>query len=134
VIVDIGGSRSSRYPGEAMTTLKERMANLRMSQVALARRSKLEIDVLKAVLKHPTDATASSVERVCFCLGMSRDGLPLVPNRTFRKHAARKKARFVVSIVQGTMGLEAQGLDPVARSKLLQKTSKRFERNPHELW
>lgn len=117
-----------------MITLKERMTSLKMSQVALARRSKLTLEDLQAVLDHPTDATASSVERVCFCLGMSRDGLPLVPNRTFRKHAARKKAQFVVSIVQGTMGLEAQGLDAVARAKLLQKTYKRFERNPQELW
>ena len=117
-----------------MITLEKRRASLKMSHVALARRSKLTLDVLKAVLDHPADATASSVERVCSCLGMSRDGLPLVPNRTFRKHAARKKAQFVVSIVQGTMGLEAQGLDAVARAKLLQKTYERFERNPHELW
>ena len=117
-----------------MITLKERMTSLGMSQVALARRSKLTLEDLKAVLDHPADATASSVERVCFCLGMSRDGLPLVPNRTFRKHAARKKAQFVVSIVQGTMGLEAQGLDPVARAKLLQKTYRRFKQNPQELW
>ncbi len=117
-----------------MITLKERMTTLGMSQVALARRSKLALDVLKAVLDHPNDASANSVERVCFCLGMNRDGKRLVPNRTFRKHAARKKARFVVSIVQGTMALEAQGLDPVARAKLLQKTYRRFKQNPQELW
>jgi len=62
------------------------------------------------------------------------NGTRLVSNRTFRKQAARRKARFVVAIVQGTMGLEAQGLDPPAYQELLEETYRRLLANPRRLW
>ncbi len=116
-----------------MNALQSRMHALRMTPAALARRSKLSLDAVMIALEQPSDSI-DHLDRIRRCLGIAADGKRLVPNRTFRKHAARKKARFVVAIVQGTMGLEAQGLDPAAQLRLFQSTYGRFKLNPAELW
>ncbi len=116
-----------------MNALQSRMTALRMTPAALARRSKLPLDAVMMALARPDDST-EGLDRIRRCLGIATDGTRLVPNKTFRKHAARKKARFIVAIVQGTMGLEAQGLDPAARARLLQSAYGRFKSNPAELW
>ena len=63
------------------------------------------------------------------------DGTRIGTNKTFRKQAARRKARFVMAMVQGTMGLEAQGLDPSGYRKLHQDTYRRLlNANSSKLW
>lgn len=115
-----------------MNALHNRMTALGMTPAALARRSKLSLDAVMIALEQPADSIG--IDQIRLCLGIAPDGKRLVPNKTFRKHAARKKARFVVAIVQGTMGLEAQGLEPAARARLLQTAYSRFKSNPAELW
>lgn len=112
----------------------KRMTALRMSREALVRRSKLTADVVGAVLTNRADAEPTAVATVRRCLGIGGDGQHLVPARTFRNQAARKKARFIVSMVQGTMGLEAQGLTPADRRGLLRRTYRRLKANPSNLW
>ena len=116
-----------------MNSLQTRMTALGMTPAALARRSKLTLDAAMMALEQP-GLTPVGIDRIRRCLGIAPNGTRLVPNRTFREHAARKKARFVVAMVQGTMGLEAQGLDPAARQRLFQSTYGRFKSNPAELW
>ena len=63
------------------------------------------------------------------------DGTRIGTNKTFRKQAARRKARFVMAMVQGTMGLEAQGLDPSGYRELHQDTYRRLlNANSSKLW
>ncbi len=116
-----------------MNALQSRMTALRMTPAALARRSKLSVDAVILALEQP-GIPCAGIEGIRRSLGIAPDGTRLVPNKTFRKHAARKKARLVVAIVQGTMGLEAQGLDPAARQRLFQSTYGRFKSHPVELW
>lgn len=117
-----------------MVTLKQRMTSLRMTRAALARRSRLSAEAVDRVLEQTADAATPDAARVRRCLGLGADGGRLVSNKTFRKHAARKKATLVMSIVQGTMGLEAQGLDSTGYKRLLAQTYHRLKANPRELW
>jgi len=118
-----------------MVTLKQRMTSLRMTRSALARRSKLSAEAVDRVLEQTADAATPDAARVRRCLGLAADGGRLVPNRTFRKQAARRKARFVMAMVQGTMGLEAQGLDPSGYRKLHQDTYRQLlNANSSKLW
>jgi hypothetical protein len=117
-----------------MIDLVKRMATLRMTPAALARRSRLNAEVVAAVLASSAEAAPDVIARVHHCLGVGPDGHRLVPTRTFRKQAARTKARFIVSMVQGTMGLEAQGLTPADRQRLFLRTYRRLKTNPANIW
>ena len=118
-----------------MVALKQRMMTLGMTASALARRAKLPAATVDRVLSDSPDITGDDLKRVRLCLGVGKDGHRLVPNRTFRKQAARKKARFVLSMVQGTMGLEAQGLDTAGYRKLHDETYRRLlKANSAQLW
>ena len=118
-----------------MVALKQRMMTLGMTEVALARRAKLSAAAVGRVLSDSPDTTGDDLKRVRFCLGVGKDGHRLVSHRTFRKQAARKKAQLVLSMVQGTMGLEAQGLDPAGYRKLHDETYRRLlKANSMQLW
>lgn len=117
-----------------MTDLAKRMTALRMTPAALARRSRLNAAQVAAVLTSPGDTDPTTVAQVHRCLGLSPSGARLVPTRTFRNQAARKKARFIVTMVQGTMGLEAQGLSPADRHRLFLRTYRRLKANPADIW
>lgn len=117
-----------------MLNLDSRRKSLGMTPETLARRAKLSRAAVHAVLTVSAGATDSAVQTVRSCLGVRADGSRLVPVRTLRKHFARKKARFIVSMVQGTMGLEAQGLRAEDRVQLFEKTYRHIRANPADLW
>jgi hypothetical protein len=118
-----------------MVTLKQRMLSLRMTPAALARRAKLSADTVAGVLDERADTAAPGADTLRRCLGLCADGSRLVSNRTFRKQAARRKARFVTAMVQGTMGVEAQGLDPTDLRKLQHNTYRRLlKASSAQLW
>jgi len=118
-----------------MVALKQRMISLGMTPSALVRRAKLPAETVDRVLSESPDITSDDLKRVRLCLGVGKDGHRLVSNRTFRKQAARKKARFVLSMVQGTMGLEAQGLDPAGYRTLHDQTYRRLlKAKSAQLW
>lgn len=118
-----------------MVTLKQRMRSLGMTPAALARRAKLPATAVDGVLDQLADTTAPGADTLRRCLGLQPDGTRLVSNRTFRKQAARRKTRFVMAMVQGTMGLEAQGLDPAGFRKLRDDTYRRLlKANSAQLW
>jgi hypothetical protein len=52
----------------------------------------------------------------------------------FVERQADKQARQLVSMVQGTMGLEAQAVDPEFLTVMLQKTRRRLLEMPKKRW
>lgn len=118
-----------------MVTLKQRMLSLGMTPTALARRAKLPVTAIDGILDDRADTAAPEADVLRRCLGLRADGTRLVSNRTFRKQAARRKARFLAAMVQGTMGLEAQGLDSADLRKLQDNTYRRLlKASSAQLW
>jgi hypothetical protein len=118
----------------AMTPFITRMRSLGMSETALARRCRLPVDVVRATAADPMTAHPDDRRRVAVALGLRPDGTKLVGNRTFRKQQARKQAARVAAMVQGTMGLESQGLTPVGLGRVARKSYARILRTPGKLW
>ena len=118
----------------ATIILSDVARRLQMSKEVVARRSHLSLETVEAILNQSAAVEPSQVKLVRACLGLTADGYRLVPNKTFRKHVARKKTHFVMSVVQGTMSLEAQGLDPQGYRDLFESTYARFKSNPRAIW
>ena len=116
-----------------MLALAPRMQALGMTEPALARRSKLPADVVSRTLGGTSNSSAE-YNALARCLGLSPNAEEWIPVPAFRLQAAREKARFVVAIVQGTMGLEAQGLAPADMASLFDKTVRQFLDSGDRLW
>jgi hypothetical protein len=125
-------TRPSLWPcGDYMHSLRSRMEALGMTEAALARRAKLPADRVGRTL-NGVEADEQNV--LARCLGRRPDAEQWIPVPVFRLQAAREKARFVVSLVQGTMGLEAQGLDPTDKEALLERTVQTLLASDDKLW
>ena len=114
--------------------LRNRMQSLRMSDDAMARRTGLPVETVRAILNQPRTASPENISAVVEQLGLHGDGSEIVSARQFRRQAAFRKARLVASLVQGTMGLEAQALDQESHDRLIRQSVGRLLRMPEKLW
>jgi transcriptional regulator with XRE-family HTH domain len=90
--------------------LEQRRRKLRMTYGQLARLSGVSVPTLTRTLSGKNaNASFTSVMAIARALGVSID-LKEEPASTFLEKAAERKAASLVSMVQGTSGLEAQAI------------------------
>jgi len=91
-----------------------------MTYPVLADRSGVPIATLKRIFaNNSTKASLVHVLAIADALGFSLD---LNETTNVRKNQARKKARRIVGIVQGTSALESQGLDEEQIKGMIERT------------
>jgi len=91
-----------------------------MSYSVLATRSGVPIATLKRIFAdNSAKASLSNVLAIAEALGMS---MSLSQTVDIRMTQARKKARRVVGMVQGTSALESQGLNEEQIKKMIERT------------
>src|SRR4051812_46470837 len=105
-----------------LTQLDQRRKDLGMSRSALARRTGLGLRTIQRVLAGADDrASLRTVTKIAEALGVSirLDGADL---NAARLHQARRKARRLVALVQGSMALEAQAVESSTVREMTQRT------------
>ena len=89
-----------------------RRRELRLSYRALGARAGVSEPTVKRILNGNADtASFATVVAILRALGL---GVTIEPSQSatqMRREAARRKARELARLVQGTIGLEAQGVD-----------------------
>ena len=105
--------------------LEQRRARLDMSKSDLARRAGVSVPTVNRLLSgREPRARTDVVSSIAAALGVEvRLGAePSVHELTdaiaFKRAQAKKKARWLTSLVQGTMALEAEAVDPTALAEL----------------
>ena len=106
-----------------------------MTYPALARRSGVSEPTVKRMLGGQAGAASfSNVAAVASALGLRMDFVPSDPQE-FRRAEARSKAAMVARLVQGTSGLENQGVDAQAMERLAERTyHELLAGSPRRLW
>lgn len=99
-------------PANFLARLEERRRKLGMSMKALANRSGVSLPTLQRILSaEQTTASFESVVRIAQALGVEVELKEEKSVHEFACDGAREKARRLVSLVQGTSGLEGQAVD-----------------------
>lgn len=107
-----------------LSELERRRQELGMTVTALAKRSGVSRATVNRILSGDYgSATMWNVMAVAEALGMKTHFSPEADAYSYRKQQARKWAERLVGSVQGTMGLESQGIDPVDRDRLVDETT-----------
>lgn len=103
-------------------TLENRRKSLGLSCAQLAALSGLGLRTVQRVLSgSDSNATLATLSRIADVLGMTI-GVTSADLNDVRRRRAQAKAKRLVGMVQGTMGLEAAALEAGALSDLEQKT------------
>jgi predicted transcriptional regulator len=119
-----------------LSELEHRRRELGMPVTALAKRSGVSRATVDRILSGDyASAAIRSVMAVAEALGMEIQFSPSANAYNYRKQQARKWAERLVGAVQGTMGLEAQGIDRTARDRLVEEeTDKLVSGSKRKLW
>lgn len=113
-----------------------RRHKLKMSLSALAKRSGVSFSTVYRVL-HGDIETASfgTIQAILHALGMTIDCRPEADDQVYRESQARKKAKKLVGMVQGTAGLEAQAVDQNTVDQMVNQTvHELLAGSPRKLW
>lgn len=104
-------------------TLNQRRIELGMSHVTVARRSGVSLPTVHRILSgvHP-NASLANVQAIAQALGLRLRFDAVEPSEDLREKQARKKARELVGIVQGTSALEGQAVDQKAIGQMIRRT------------
>jgi transcriptional regulator with XRE-family HTH domain len=104
--------------------LESRRKQLGLTYAALARRSKVSQPTVVRILsgRHP-QASFHNVAAIAEALGLSIAFTPIATVSEMRRQQARAKARKLVSLVQGTSGLEAQAVDAQQLEELTEQAT-----------
>ena len=103
--------------------LNERRKRLGMSHAVLAARSGVSIATVQRILSRENDqATFSNVVAVAHALGMTANFTENVSDIEFREQQAQKKSKKLISLLQGTSGLEGQAVDDQTLRDMVQQT------------
>jgi transcriptional regulator with XRE-family HTH domain len=95
-----------------LSRLEERRRKLGMSMKALARRSGVSLPTVQRILSGgQTTASFESIIAISHALGVEVELREEKSVHEFTREGAREKARRLVSLVQGTSGLEGQAVD-----------------------
>ena len=124
--------------------LEKRRKELGMSRLALARRSRVSLPTINRILSDKQDgngqlpkggrASFANVAAVADALGLTLTAPEKATSDEFCQQEARRKAKRVVGMVQGTSGLEGQGLDQQEMESLVVKATKRILKSKRKLW
>ena len=118
-----------------MTDLNERRRVLKMPVEVLVKRSGVPRPTVFRILKGRMDTVRFGyVQRVASVLGLGF-GSPAIDPQELRRQEARRKARLVACLTQGTMALEAQAVSSEALSELEESTVQQLLAGPgKKLW
>ena len=107
-----------------------------MTYPALAVRSGVPESTVKRMLGGGLGAASlDKVAAVAEAMGMTVDFAPVDDAFTYRKQQARTKARQLIALVQGSSGLEAQGLDQAELHRMTARTETELLEGPRRrLW
>jgi transcriptional regulator with XRE-family HTH domain len=112
-----------------------RRKQLKMPVKALVKRSKVSRPTVFRILQGNADVVRfGSVQKVANVLGIGFGGVAVDPE-LLRREQAKRKAKLLRSLVQGTMALEAQGLPEDYLVQLENETIDKLLAGPgRDLW
>lgn len=118
------------------TFLERRRRRLGMSRGIVARRSGVSLSTVNRVLSGECDgASVANLCAIANALGVALKWEEQLDPVAFQEQEAEKKARRLVGMVQGTMGLESQGVSRQAREQMIRATFHRLMAGPRRrLW
>jgi transcriptional regulator with XRE-family HTH domain len=103
--------------------LNERRKRLGMSYKVLAARSGISIATVQRILSCGNDqANFYNVVAVAKALGMTASFTERVSDIELREQQAQKKSKCLISLLQGTSGLEGQAADDQTVRDMVQQT------------
>ena len=103
--------------------LEQRRRELGMTVAALAGRSGVPETTVHRVLRGAVDEAAfSRVAAIAAALGMDLSCKPMVSAFELQQKQAREKARKLVSLVQGSAGLESQAVSREHLDQMIERT------------
>lgn len=121
--------------------LERRRADLKMSKVALAARADVSLPTVNRVLMgKQRDVSVANLNRIAQALGVEVRLTGKIEVRevqsaaAFRLDQARRKAEKLINMLQGTMALEAQGVDQEYVTQMIEKTSHELLDSQRKLW
>ena len=124
-------NRSSNIKG-----LNARRKRLGMTYQVLAARSGVSIATVQRILSCENDqANFSNVVAVANALGMITNFIESVSDNDFREQQAQKKSKGLISLLQGSSGLEGQAVDDQTLADMVQQTVHELLAGPkRKLW
>lgn len=99
--------------------LGQRRRELRMPISALSERANTSVSTIKRVLAGDTSVSYSTLCRIAQAMGASFEVNARSPRSVIREEAKRK-ARLVAKMVQGTSAMEAQAVDKETLDRIAQ--------------
>jgi transcriptional regulator with XRE-family HTH domain len=137
-ISHVGGEVRSLVGGEAegFESLNQRRQELGLSVGSLAKRSGVSRPTVQRILSgtNPT-ASFSNVMAIAHALGLSLRLNARTDVGRMKQDQAARKARKLVSLVQGTLGLEGQAVDQKTLDAMIEKTTHEMLNGPkRRLW
>ena len=115
--------------------LEQRRQELKMSRAILAQRSGVSLPTVNRILsgKHMS-ASFDNVLALADQLNMEIQAVERGRSHDVRQQQAEQKAKYLVSLVQGTSALEGQGLDEQELKELVDETAKELFLTERKLW
>ncbi len=117
--------------------LSKRLERLTMSGLtvkSLARTVRLPEDAVSKVLADHSSAPLGQVAKIAGAVGLTLDGKRLYTTGKVVKKVAVRKAKYLVGLVQGTMGLEAQAVGPTAKREMVKAAYKQLMSDRQKIW
>jgi transcriptional regulator with XRE-family HTH domain len=122
-------------PMDLLQKMEKRRRELGMSRSALAKRSHVSLPTINRIMSKKRDrASLASVLAIAGALGMELTADARVESSEFCRQLAQNLAKRLVTSVQGTCGLEGQGLDQRDLERLVSETTERLLRSKRRLW
>jgi transcriptional regulator with XRE-family HTH domain len=103
--------------------LDARRRRLGMSRAALARRAGVSLPTVHRVLTGKEDApSVTTLNAIAAALGMEVQIVEVADVDELREEQAKRKARRLTEQIQGTMGLESQGVGSKQLDRMTKQT------------
>ena len=102
--------------------LEQRRKDLGMSRRILAKRSGVSLSTAVRVLQGDSSVSIQSLKNIASALGARIPVEPIDDPDKLIEVQARKKAEYIVRLVQGNSALEMQAVDDAARRKMIERT------------
>ncbi len=117
------------------TRIARRMEKAGMTPAILARRADLAPQTVAAILADPHAVAFGDIVAVSRALGFDAAGVKKTAGlKAIVRRAAREKAEYLVRLVQGTQGLEAQAVDAAARKALVADAYRALLADRGKIW
>lgn len=100
--------------------LELRRHRLEMSRTALAKRSGVSFPQVRRILDGKEQPRVDTLRAIATALGMEFSLVEKCDAEEYRMQRAQEKGAKLAGMVQGTMGLESQGVDEAAMKSLVQ--------------